>query len=159
MVNFQPNQNVLFLLLDFHHDDIYKSTNDIEYYFDRVFDVWNKRNIKPKVHVSNSVPGILKTDSKTARRKHSDYIQFIHSALYNVKFPIDIMLECKMKEQSIFQLRNPDTLNVDHVGGQGTLNVDHVGGQGTLNVDTLPSQSSSLVKVHVSGLGHVGGQG
>lgn len=93
------------IVLDFHHDDIYGSSKPIEEYFDRVFAVWHKRGIKPKVHVSNSVPGVKETDSKTARRKHSDYIQFLHNSLLTITFPIDVMLECKMKEQAILRLK------------------------------------------------------
>ena len=93
------------IVLDFHHDDIYGSSKPIEEYFDRVFAVWHKRGIKPKVHVSNSVPGITENDSKTARRKHSDYIQFLHKSLLTITFPIDVMLECKMKEQAILRLK------------------------------------------------------
>lgn len=93
------------IVLDFHHDAIYKSTEPIEFYFNRVFKVWNDRGIKPKVHVSNSIPGIKDTDNKTSRRKHSDYIQFFHEALLKISFPIDVMLECKMKEDAILLLR------------------------------------------------------
>jgi len=93
------------IVIDFHHDSIYPSSQPIEFYFDRVFKVWFDRGIKPKVHVSNSVPGILETYSKTMRRKHSDYIQFLHKPLYLIKFPIDIMLECKMKEQALLKIR------------------------------------------------------
>lgn len=93
------------LVIDFHHDDIHTSTNPIHYYFDRVFDVWNKRNIKPKVHISNSVPGITNENTKTERRKHSDYIYYIHESLLSIKFPIDVMLECKMKEDALLLLR------------------------------------------------------
>ena len=92
------------IVLDFHHDQIYNSPHKIDFYFDRIFKVWTERGIKPKVHVSNSIPGITENDSKTARRKHSDYIQALHSPLYSINFPIDIMLECKMKEQAIFRL-------------------------------------------------------
>jgi UV DNA damage endonuclease len=92
------------IVIDFHHDSIYPSEESVEFYFDRVFKVWFDRGIKPKVHVSNSVPGITKDDSKTARRKHSDYISFLHDSLLTITFPIDIMLECKMKEQAIFRL-------------------------------------------------------
>lgn len=94
------------IVIDMHHDSIYPSSNPVEFYFDRVFKVWNDRGIKPKVHVSNSVPGILETDNKTMRRKHSDYIQFLHKPLYLIKFPIDIMLECKMKEKALLRLRS-----------------------------------------------------
>lgn len=93
------------IVLDFHHDDIFNSTESIEFYFDKVFKVWNNRGIKPKVHVSNSCPDVLKTDSKTARRKHSDYIDFLHDALLKIDFPIDIMFEAKLKEQSILKFR------------------------------------------------------
>lgn len=93
------------IVLDFHHDSIYTSSQPIEYYFGRVFAVWNNRGIKPKVHVSNSVPGITNEDSKTARRKHSDYVQFLHDALLSIEFPLDVMLECKMKEQALLQMK------------------------------------------------------
>lgn len=98
------------IVVDFHHDQIYNSSNKIDFYFERIFKVWKIRGIKPKVHVSNSVPGIKETDSKTARRKHSDYINFLHDPLYLIKFPIDIMLECKMKEQSILRLTESRTI-------------------------------------------------
>jgi UV DNA damage endonuclease len=93
------------IVLDFHHDAIYPSSQPVEMYFNRVFKVWNDRKIKPKVHVSNSVPGVLDTDNKTMRRKHSNYIYFFHKPLLTITFPIDIMLECKMKEQAILRLR------------------------------------------------------
>lgn len=93
------------IVIDTHHNAIYPSSQPVEFYFDRVFKVWFDRGIKPKVHVSNSVPGVKETDNKTMRRKHSDYIQFLHKPLYLIKFPIDIMLECKMKEKALIQLR------------------------------------------------------
>ena len=92
------------IVIDFHHDDIYPSSKPVHEYFDRVFAVWNKRGIKPKVHVSNSIPGVNITDNKTLRRKHSDYISFLHDSLFKLTFPIDVMLECKMKEQAILKL-------------------------------------------------------
>jgi UV DNA damage endonuclease len=93
------------IVMDFHHDSIYPSDNPIEYYFERVFKVWTNRCIKPKVHVSNSIPGITNKDTKTKRRKHSDYIQYLHESLLTINIEIDVMLECKMKEQAIFKLR------------------------------------------------------
>jgi UV DNA damage endonuclease len=91
------------IVIDFHHDSIYPSPQPTESYFDKVFDVWNTRGIKPKVHVSNSCEGITVEDTKTARRKHSDYIEFLHEALLTIKFPIDVMFEAKMKEQAILK--------------------------------------------------------
>jgi UV DNA damage endonuclease len=93
------------LVIDFHHDELNPSSQPVEFYFDRVFAVWTKRGIKPKVHVSNSVEGVDKTMSKTARRKHSDVVRFLHQPLLTINFEIDVMLECKLKEQSIFLLR------------------------------------------------------
>lgn len=93
------------LVIDLHHDDIYPSSKPVSHYFRRVFKVWYQRNIKPKIHISNSVPGVCYDDSKTARRKHSDYIVHLHTCLECIKFPLDVMLEAKMKEQAIFHLR------------------------------------------------------
>lgn len=94
------------LVIDYHHDSINPSSQNIEYYHDRVFDVWKKRNIKPKVHVSNSIPGISDENSRAERRKHSDYISFIHEPLLSISFPIDVMLECKMKEEALLLFRD-----------------------------------------------------
>jgi UV DNA damage endonuclease len=93
------------LIIDFHHDDINPCSKPIENYFERVFKVWFDRGIKPKVHVSNSIPGITKNHTKTEQRKHSDYISYIHNSLLLIDFPIDIMLECKMKEDALLNLR------------------------------------------------------
>ena len=98
------------IVIDLHHDSIYPSSKPASFYYDRIFKVWKNRGIKPKVHVSNSVPGILDTDNKTKRRKHSDHIRFFHTELLKIKFPIDVMLECKLKEQSIMNLRNEKTI-------------------------------------------------
>jgi UV DNA damage endonuclease len=93
------------LTIDFHHDDLNPSSQSVEFYFNRVFKIWENRDIKPKVHVSNSCPGILKTDTMTKRRKHSDLIEFLHEPLLTIKIPLDVMLECKLKEQAIYKLR------------------------------------------------------
>ena len=94
------------IVIDYHHNSIYESQYPIEHYHERVFNVWIERGIKPKVHISNSVPGVQVSDTKTSRRKHSDYIQFIHEPLLKINFPIDVMLECKMKEQALLRLKN-----------------------------------------------------
>jgi UV DNA damage repair endonuclease len=52
-----------------------------------------------------NVPGVLPTDMITKRRKHSDLIYFLHEPLLKIKFPIDVMLEAKLKEQAVFNLR------------------------------------------------------
>lgn len=91
------------LVVDFHHDDLNPSKLTTTYYFTRVFDIWKSRGIKPKVHVSNSCDNILPSDNLTKKRKHSDYISFIHDSLLSIDFDIDVMFEAKMKEQAIFR--------------------------------------------------------
>lgn len=94
------------IVIDFHHDDLKPSTKPTEFYFYDVFKVWSNRGIKPKVHVSNSVPGVSADDSLTKRRKHSDLIYKLHDSLLTIKFPIDVMLEAKLKEQAVYKLRS-----------------------------------------------------
>lgn len=89
------------IVMDFHHDSINPSSKPITTYFDRVFGIWNARGIKPKIHVSNSCPGVSKSSNIIDRRKHSDHIQFLHKSIQKIKIPLDVMLECKLKEQSI----------------------------------------------------------
>src|SRR6476661_4693448 len=92
------------LVIDFHHDDINPSTKPTEYYYKRIFDIWKKRGIKPKVHVSNSCVGIDKDCNIMQRAKHGDYVIFLHDSLLKIKFPIDVMIEAKMKERALFKL-------------------------------------------------------
>lgn len=94
------------IVIDFHHDSIYPAVKRIEFYYDRIFAVWQARKMMPKIHVSNSEPGVTILDNKPKRRKHSELITFLHKSLEKIKFPLDIMLECKLKEQSIFLLRD-----------------------------------------------------
>lgn len=110
------------LVCDFHHDSIYPSSSNANMYFDRVFKVWNNRGIKPKVHVSNSVDGC--GESKTARRKHSDYITFFHEPLLKIKFDIDVMLECKAKERAIFRLRKLHNFKINVINSIKVNNLD-----------------------------------
>lgn len=98
------------LVIDFHHDELNRSTKRAEFYFTRIFRVWNKRQIKPKVHISNSPPGITHNDNLIMRRKHSDYIHRLQPSflkLLESKYAnsVDIMVEAKMKEQAVLQLR------------------------------------------------------
>jgi len=90
------------IVIDFHHNEIYKSSKLIDEYFEEIFNIWKIRNIKPKVHISNSVLGVQPTDNKTLRRKHSDLIYYIHDGLLKIDIPIDIMIEAKLKEQALF---------------------------------------------------------
>ena len=94
------------VVFDTHHFECYKllhpnkEFNNPEYYIPAILETWKLRNIKPKFHVSEQGSGKC--------GHHSDYIETIPEYLldiptkYNVN--IDIMIEAKMKEQSIFKL-------------------------------------------------------
>ena len=69
-----------------------------------MFAVWDERGIKPKVHVSQS-PMDVDMSSKTARRKHGDYIDVLPDALLSLKRDVDVMFEAKMKEQAVLRYR------------------------------------------------------
>ncbi len=96
------------VVFDTHHFECYKLLHKDEefklpdYYIPEILDTWNKRDIKPKFHVSEQGSG------KTGH--HSDYIETIPDYLLDIpeKYnqEIDIMIEAKMKEQAIFKLYN-----------------------------------------------------
>lgn len=94
------------IIIDFHHSEINPSTESDDFYFERVFNIWKIKNILPKVHVSNSEIGISDNENITKRRKHSPIVRFFHKPLLKITIPIHVMLECKLKEQSIFTIRN-----------------------------------------------------
>ena len=84
------------------HKDEYEKGNikSAEYYIPLILETWEKRNIKPKFHVSEQGSGKI--------GHHSDYIEKIPDYLLNIPskygVDIDIMIEAKMKEKSIFNL-------------------------------------------------------
>jgi len=94
------------IVLDTHHFECYKKLHPDEGFYDPsvyipyILNTWEKKNIKPKFHVSEQ--GIGKIG------KHSDYIDILPKYLleipekYDIK--IDIMIEAKMKELSIQKL-------------------------------------------------------
>ena len=94
------------VVFDTHHYECYKLLHPKEefekadYYIPKILETWKKRGIKPKFHVSEQGSG------RTGH--HSDFIEVIPEYLleipkkYNIN--IDIMIEAKMKEQSIFKL-------------------------------------------------------
>lgn len=90
------------IVVDYHHHDINPSNFDIN----EVFAIWDLRNIKPKIHISNSRPGITSEDNKTKRRAHSEYIRYLPKELLDIHRPLDIMLEVKAKELALQDLLN-----------------------------------------------------
>ena len=80
-----------------HHDELF---DEPEYYIPFILETWQKRNIKPKFHISEQGSGKI--------GHHSDYIETIPNYLLEIpeKYGvyIDIMVEAKMKERAIFAL-------------------------------------------------------
>jgi UV DNA damage endonuclease len=94
------------IVFDIHHFNCYnilhpnEIKNNAEYYIPFVLKTWEKRNIKPKFHLSEQGKGRC--------GHHSDYIENIPEYLLNIplkyKINIDIMIEAKMKEKAILKL-------------------------------------------------------
>ena len=81
----------------FHPDETQKPAH---IYIPEILQTWNKRNIKPKFHISEQGKGRV--------GHHSDYIENIPQYLLEIpkmyNQPIDILVEAKKKELAIFQL-------------------------------------------------------
>lgn len=96
------------VVFDTHHYECYLQLHPEErlesasYYIPLILETWKRRNIKPKFHVSEQGEGKC--------GHHSDYIEVIPDYLLEIpekyNTDIDIMIEAKMKEQSIFKLYN-----------------------------------------------------
>ena len=94
------------IVMDTHHFTCYEKMHPQESflppqdYILPVLDTWNQRNIKPKFHVSEQGNGRI--------GHHSDYVESIPKYLLDIPslyhIDIDIMIEAKMKELSIFHL-------------------------------------------------------
>ena len=94
------------IVFDTHHFECYKLLHkdeefeNPEYYMPLILETWNKRNIKPKFHISEQGTGRV--------GHHSDYVETIPNYLLEIpeKYnqDIDIMIEAKMKEKAIFKL-------------------------------------------------------
>jgi UV DNA damage endonuclease len=94
------------VVFDTHHHSCFKKIyptikmQETKYYIPLILETWNKKNIKPKFHVSEQGSGRI--------GHHSDYIQIIPTYLLEIPSKynthIDIMIEAKQKEKSIFKL-------------------------------------------------------
>jgi UV DNA damage repair endonuclease len=98
------------IVIDYHHHNInpgtIKSDNQLIEITDSVLQVWKSRNITPLFHLSESKNGIKITDSITARRAHSDYVENLPNALIQTlqQSKINLDIEAKMKEQAVLRL-------------------------------------------------------
>lgn len=94
------------VVFDTHHFECYNQLHpdvqlkNAEEYMPLILETWNRRNIKPKFHISEQGPGKI--------GHHSDYIETIPEYLLDIpkkhNIHIDIMIEAKMKEQAILRL-------------------------------------------------------
>jgi len=82
------------LVLDWHHDRLNPSSKPIETYLPEIEAIWEERGIKPKQHYSESAKG------HPNPRTHSDYI----SRLPPCAPGMDLMIEAKMKEQTVLRI-------------------------------------------------------
>ena len=100
------------IVIDHHHHNInpgtIKSEQELINITNRVLDIWKSRDITPLFHLSESRKGVKKTDSITARRAHSDYVEKLpESLIYILKngVKINLDIEAKMKEQAVLRLQ------------------------------------------------------
>ena len=90
------------MVLDYHH---YKCNNEkekIEDYLPQIFATWKNTGLPPKIHFSSP-------KSHSNPRAHSDYINYqdfikFIKILSTYSQDIDIMLECKAKDEALFRL-------------------------------------------------------
>lgn len=122
------------VVFDTHHYLCYRILHPHEpfkpasQYIPAILETWKRRGLKPKFHVSEQGSGRI--------GHHSNFVDTIPSYLLNIPvkygFDIDIMIEAKMKEQSIQQLYikyprlnckiNPSCISVSSIPGAGWVN-------------------------------------
>lgn len=91
------------MVLDYHHHICNHDNLNIDEYLKKIFNTWNKT---PKIHFSSP-----KNKTKKEFRSHHDYINiddFINFLeklkSLNINTNLDIMLECKAKDEALFKL-------------------------------------------------------
>ena len=90
------------MVLDYHHYLCNNEKEKIEDYLPRILNTWKKEKLNPKMHFSSP-------KNKKEFRSHSnyinsdDFIKFIN-IIKNYNTNIDIMLECKAKDEAMFKL-------------------------------------------------------
>lgn len=90
------------MVLDIHHHICNPTKSPLEKYMEQIVRTWDQEELPPKVHLSSPRDG-------GKDRKHADYINvedclFLIEKLQSIGANVDIMLECKKKEQALFQL-------------------------------------------------------
>lgn len=91
------------MVLDYHHYLCNHGLEKLEDFLLEIFATWQEVGLPPKIHFSSP-------KSKHEFRSHSDYVDFSKFLkfleLVHEKYdgPLDIMLECKAKEEALFRL-------------------------------------------------------
>ena len=90
------------MVLDYHHYKCNNEGENIREYLPRILATWDKEKLNPKMHFSSP-------KNKREFRSHSNYINsddFIDflKILKTYNKDIDIMLECKAKDEALFRL-------------------------------------------------------
>lgn len=99
------------IVIDYHHHNInpgtIKTEDELINITKRVLDIWKTRGITPLFHLSESKRGVKISDSITARRAHSDYVENLPFALIKIisESKINLDIEAKMKEQAVLKLQ------------------------------------------------------
>lgn len=107
------------VVIDYHHHNInpgtVKSEDELIKITNRVLDIWKSRELTPLFHLSESKRGIKESDSITARRAHSDYIENLPSALIRTleQTKINLDIEAKMKEQAVLKLQEKYNIKIE----------------------------------------------
>ena len=90
------------MVLDYHHYLCNNEKEKIDDYLPRIIKTWKKEKLNPKIHFSSP-------KNKKEFRSHSnyinsnDFIKFIN-IIKKYNTDIDIMLECKAKDEAMFKL-------------------------------------------------------
>jgi len=90
------------MTLDYHHYLCNKNQEKIKDYLQRIVNTWKSKKFNPKMHFSSP-------KNKKNFRSHSDFIDYklflkFIEILKPFETDIDIMLECKAKEEALFRL-------------------------------------------------------
>ena len=89
------------MILDYHHHICNNDNIDIDNYLKEILNTWK---ITPKIHFSSP-----KNKTKKEFRSHHDYINindfiFFLEKIKDLNTDLDIMLECKSKDEALFKL-------------------------------------------------------
>lgn len=100
------------IVLDYHHDWIYPSSEPLTTLIPRINTIWHRKGIKPKQHLSSPRPGASTVMEKRAHARRCGALPTeleAEGAGWWWRAPgerewVDLMIEAKDKEQAVFQL-------------------------------------------------------